>query len=392
MRRASLDFFGQTFAFLNLPSPWAHGRLVSSYWVITAYFFRFVFFWIKKTMKKLNWLLLLLICTLAPSHAWARKSKKSSSRQDASVVFQKRSQDFGEVNQGQVLRQRFYFKNEGSSSLKIQNIEAPCGCTFVYANYKKSYKPQEEGYLDIDFETAHFTGQMEKTVKVFTNDLARPEITLTLKAMVKPEFVANPPVVDFAIIKRGKLPLTKTFVVEPVAGQNFSIDKLIYNESLFKVDYQQKGKKYQFKVTLNSVDKDINTFKEKISILNKSKYLPQLDVFVLGNIEGNIRHDPFYIDFGAIKKNENSLRQINFRGENPFQILPMPHEVTVKNLSALHPEELIETKVDPNDPTAFLVTIKNHAMTSGNVHGKLKFATDDPSQKELKIDFYAYFY
>jgi hypothetical protein len=93
--------------------------------------------------------------------------------------------DFGAVDAGTPLRYSFKVKNEGTAELQINNVAPSCGCTTTY--YDKVLAPGAEGKITLAVEhTAGFTGQVQKTATVTTNDPLQPRFSLTLRMLFKP--------------------------------------------------------------------------------------------------------------------------------------------------------------------------------------------------------------
>ncbi len=237
-------------------------------------------------MNKLPSLLKIMIfplCFFFGEAALAKK--KSKSRDDARVIFQKTSHDFGQVVRGQRLSFQFPFKNEGSSSLKFLRVERSCPCLSIQEN-KKSYASQQEGHLLVELATATFLGVHEKTFKVYTNDLARPEIEFSVKADIVPEFLADPPVVDFGRVTLEQTPQDRHFVIRGQKSYLFQVKELMYDRSLFDIDYHQSVEdpsQWIFKVTLKKLEKE-KFLKEKLVLLTNSTNLPQLEVYILAQL------------------------------------------------------------------------------------------------------------
>ncbi len=99
------------------------------------------------------------------------------------ITFETLIYDFGEV--GSVTRNtcEFKFTNTGSALLKIDKVYAPCGCT-VTKLAKKEYAPGESGVLNVVYRSSSGSGQATKHIYVYSNDKAKPKVTLSLKAKV----------------------------------------------------------------------------------------------------------------------------------------------------------------------------------------------------------------
>jgi len=91
--------------------------------------------------------------------------------------------DFGTVLEGTVVSHTFVLTNSGDAALSISGVQTTCGCTTA-ALAKSTLAPGESVDLTVHFNTAHYQGQVQKTVYVRSNDPATPQLTLSLSGTV----------------------------------------------------------------------------------------------------------------------------------------------------------------------------------------------------------------
>lgn len=90
--------------------------------------------------------------------------------------------DFGQVIQGEKVSIAFKFKNTGGGDLVIAAANAGCGCTVP--NYPKNpIKPNEEGVVEVSFNSAGRRGFQSQRISVVANTQPNT-IVLTIKANV----------------------------------------------------------------------------------------------------------------------------------------------------------------------------------------------------------------
>ena len=75
---------------------------------------------------------------------------------------------------------KFAFKNTGDAPIEITEVKTSCGCTTA-ALEQKVYQPGDTGAIEGNFSVGNRQGLQEQKVRVFTKDLAQPEIQLALK-------------------------------------------------------------------------------------------------------------------------------------------------------------------------------------------------------------------
>jgi len=98
------------------------------------------------------------------------------------IVFEEKFFDFGSVTEGDIIKHKFKFRNEGSGTAKIVKTEASCGCTTL-SGVLKDYAPGESGEMDVEIDTKGKKGIIVKTVTVsmVNNDVPSTEIALPMK-------------------------------------------------------------------------------------------------------------------------------------------------------------------------------------------------------------------
>lgn len=102
------------------------------------------------------------------------------------VQFTKKTHDFGNIKQGVPVSFTFEYKNVGTKSITIDNVNASCGCTTP--NWKGGeYKVGETGQITATFNAAS-KGFFSKVVTVSTSE---GPITLTIQGTVMDETEYN---------------------------------------------------------------------------------------------------------------------------------------------------------------------------------------------------------
>jgi len=86
------------------------------------------------------------------------------------IEFEEEVIDFGEISQGEKVKQRFRFKNTGKSNLIISNASGSCGCT-VPLWPKQPIKPGQEGEIEVVFNSNGKQGRVHNTVTLIANTM-----------------------------------------------------------------------------------------------------------------------------------------------------------------------------------------------------------------------------
>ncbi len=124
--------------------------------------------------------------------------------------------DFGEVEQGAVVKYSFLITNDGDAELTVLGVNTSCGCTAADLK-QKSIKPGETVPLAVEFNTKDRIGPQIKYISVTSNDADKPVLKLTISgkiAMSKSQnnqAVSGPRIkftkeqFDFGIVDEGKI-------------------------------------------------------------------------------------------------------------------------------------------------------------------------------------------
>ena len=101
-----------------------------------------------------------------------------------SIHFNEVGHDFGKVSQDDKIEYVFEFSNTGNQPLIIGKISPSWGCTAVMASSSR-LEPQEKGKISVKVNIKGKSGNIRKTIQVYTNDPAKPVTVLSLIMQVK---------------------------------------------------------------------------------------------------------------------------------------------------------------------------------------------------------------
>ncbi|MEW6193683.1 MAG: DUF1573 domain-containing protein [Bacteroidota bacterium] len=149
------------------------------------------------------------------------------------IASPKPSHDFGDILEGQVVSHSFEIVNEGTSDLKIDRVQASCGCTAVQPA-KKQLKPGEKTVIKVEFDSENRMGPQHKYVYVKSNDPKTPDFKLS--------FTAN--IVDKIVNKSGKNP------------------KLSLNQNQYDFGNVEEGKVVEAKIGFKNAGNDVLEIKD----------------------------------------------------------------------------------------------------------------------------------
>lgn len=90
--------------------------------------------------------------------------------------------DLGQLTRVDEASARFAIRNVGQQALQILSADPSCGCTVV--DFDESIAPGKQGYIEATLDLGTVRGALLSQIHVKTDDPARPEVTLTLRAEV----------------------------------------------------------------------------------------------------------------------------------------------------------------------------------------------------------------
>lgn len=76
--------------------------------------------------------------------------------------------NFGSLKAGEVVAFTFTFRNEGTKTLIITEVDSGCGCTKVNIP-NKSVEPGKEGHIEVIYDSAGEVGKQLKTISITSN-------------------------------------------------------------------------------------------------------------------------------------------------------------------------------------------------------------------------------
>ncbi|MCK9561803.1 MAG: DUF1573 domain-containing protein [Bacteroidales bacterium] len=98
---------------------------------------------------------------------------------ETSIEFKETHVDFGTITQGEVVVHRYIFTNTGTENLKINRVEAACGCTASQYT-TEVVTPGNAGMVEVKFDSNNRSGTQSKTVSVYANTIpARTVLSFT---------------------------------------------------------------------------------------------------------------------------------------------------------------------------------------------------------------------
>jgi hypothetical protein len=336
-----------------------------------------------------------LFATLGFAAENAKTSKKSTAKKASSASEDKTPKapritivepikDFGTVPKGDKIDWAFLIKNTGNADLQILAARPSCGCTV--ADFDKVVKPGETGKVTAHVDTTAFTGPIQKTVTLETNDPNTPTSNLNIHAVVKPFVEAYPAgFVRYSLVQGDAE--TQSFTLWSEEEEPFAITSVDVPGDYIKVTYNKVEKpeeivqagrqgqnQYRVNVTVGGPTAPIGPLADKIRFKTNSKHQPEYLVSVTGLVRPSIRVDPTAINFGEVAPTDAAatrtvtLQTMDMKAPNNFSVTKAESSTS-----------LVTAEVMPSGtPGGYQVNLKVAKNAQpGDINGTVKIYTTD---------------
>lgn len=97
--------------------------------------------------------------------------------------------DFGTIQEGDVVKHTYQFKNTGNQTLIISEVRVTCGCTTPEWT-RTPVAPGQTGFITAQFNSAGKPGQNHKVITVVSNSVTG-NVPLSFITQVKPRGTAQ---------------------------------------------------------------------------------------------------------------------------------------------------------------------------------------------------------
>ena len=110
----------------------------------------------------------------------------SEDRKYAEITFDRIFHDFGNINEGQIVKTFFTFTNTSQNDLYIVDARGSCGCTVPDYPKNTPIQPGKSATITVNFDSNNKPGVQQKSVTLSANTSAGREM-LRIKANVTPD-------------------------------------------------------------------------------------------------------------------------------------------------------------------------------------------------------------
>jgi len=309
--------------------------------------------------------------------------------------------DMGKVIEGDKIPVTWRLENQGKVDLVIEHTRASCGCTVVQLEEKDKVIPPGQA-LDFraDFDSRGRLGLQQKTISVYSNDVASPVLQLELMADVQSLYEINPSsVLNLGTVKRGDVS-ERTIDLFPGPDRGplviLSIDApqggpLVFTPAPYEKD-GRKGQRITMTVSETASPGPVNfavDLKIRVGDVERQRSLP-----IRGQIVGALTWLPQVVDATRVPSHWGKrLSPVVVKSTDsvPFQIVSAQagpylnvetHEDGPKGQSQQHTVSLIVREGAPAGPFAASLEIKTNLLEQPVIRVPVFGIVADPVEVE----------
>ncbi|HWW95436.1 MAG TPA: DUF1573 domain-containing protein [Vicinamibacteria bacterium] len=127
---------------------------------------------------------------LLVSSAWAQDKGDKGAKTEAApkgpkIRVEPTTFDFGKAVPNKTLEKEFSLRNFGNEDLVIENVSTTCGCTAALMD-SKVIKPGATTPLRVSLQTREYSGKVERTILVRSNDPTTALLEIKVQVTVVP--------------------------------------------------------------------------------------------------------------------------------------------------------------------------------------------------------------
>ena len=291
------------------------------------------------------------------------------------ISFEEQVYDFGKIYIGESVKHAFKLKNLGKGELIINNVKSSCGCTAALVS-KNILLKDEEGEVEVKFNSGHYVGKVTKSVIVNSNDPENSKYKLTITGEVIEEVSVNPKRINFGIIRKGDY-CTKNMEIKTVQELKIDIKKVESPSPYITIIKNKTGENnYVCQVTISKYDY-IGKFNGIVFIYTSSSKQERIDVPFSGEIVGDLTFYPEVLSFGSVKLGQDVKKTVIVNFINK--------DVKIEKIE-VEPSNINHMISELNNISAKKIDVKlGKDITIGKITGSLKIYTNSTIQPVINI-------
>jgi len=219
--------------------------------------------------------------------------------------------DFGSVVEGEKVKHVFSVQNVGDAPLQIQRLVPSCGCTASTAS-SDHVDAGKSAEVTVEFDTAGFSGDKVKAVRLYTNDAERPVTMLSLRGNVTPIVTVTPDRIALGEVAQGSQ-LERQIEVRVQQGNGLQVGKIQTFSPALSLSGEETSKGLK-KATVRFVaDVPLGEFRDRIVVSIDGKSSRSVNIPVFAVVTGDLKLTPPVVSFGLLDGNAELVRTVRLQ-------------------------------------------------------------------------------
>lgn len=166
------------------------------------------------------------------------------------IQFDNAAYNFGKVNNGEFVTHTYFVTNAGDATLEITNVHPACGCTTT-APWTHEIPPGQSGSIPIKFNSSHFSGNVIKTIDVYSNAKNQPHAILHLTGAIWKPVVLTPQMATITASLDSSSPAMSSVRILNQSDQPLTLSDPVPSNKKFAAEIKttRPGKEYQLVIS-----------------------------------------------------------------------------------------------------------------------------------------------
>jgi hypothetical protein len=291
--------------------------------------------------------------------------------------------DAGAVRPGTLVRETFVLRNEGTEDLRIHRVDPDCGC--AVAAYDRVIPPGSSGEITAEVDLSSFVGPIAKYLTVLTNDPAKPQVSLTIKADVQPQIQSYPGYARFVtVVGEGAMHSEQT-----VWASDFDDLRVLRARSPYRfldVEFREasadeerpEGRGRQWMVTIElAKNARIGPIADHVVLETNHPERKTVRIPVSGFVRPILSVNPPIADFGAREGNAPIVASVHVKNFS---------EDTIRLLSVTPDNPAIQIEIEPDGDDNYLIITIPVDVGKGPFSSQLTVQTDSSRMPTFEVE------
>jgi len=252
--------------------------------------------------------------------------------------------------------------------------------------------PGGEGQIKVTLNTGNKTGELNKTIRVTTNDPRRRTSTIKVKATIELDFEFVAPSLYFSKFSVDETITKSAFlqVKDPAKTKILDVVSLTPAISARKVGYGTQGNKthmFEIEVTIKP-GMPIGQFLDTVIVHSNLIRKPTAILRITGTVSGAVEVNPPSLNFMVNSKETTGRNRTKYVYITNYQ-----KKIPLEILDIIDQDDHLDFELEPTEEEGkFKLMVKlteEDVPDGGNLSGTFKIITNNPDFKEFTIVYSA---